>query len=210
MLNNNVLKNKKLSQSIYTLNGIVKLALLSALAFVLMLVEVPLPLFPAFLKLDVSDLPALIGGFALGPVAAIIIEFIKNIFHFIFKNDGTGGIGNLANFIVGVSFVVPAALVYMKNKSKKGAVIGMAIGTLCLAILASLANYYFLIPFYINFYFGGDVANIIGVMAKANKNIVSIETYILYGVVPFNIIKAIFTSVITFFIYKSISPLLRK
>ncbi|MFY9176136.1 MAG: ECF transporter S component [Caldicoprobacterales bacterium] len=206
MIDQKSIKEEYLSPKIYTLNGIVKIALLSAIAFILMLLELPLPLFPAFLKIDLSDLPALIGGFALGPVASIIIQLIKNILHFIFKNDGTGGAGNLANFIVGISFTVPAAIIYIKNRTKKGALIGMVVGTISLIILASLANYFVLIPLYAKLY-SMDV--VMDLMTKANNFIVDVKTYVIFAVVPFNLIKAIFTSVITLLIYKKVSPLLK-
>ena len=128
-----------------------------------------MPIFPAFLKMDISDLPALIGGFSLGPMAAILIQLIKNIFHIIFKNDGTGGVGNLANFIVGVSFTVPAAIVYIRSKTRRNALIGLVLGTILLVVCSSLANYYVLIPFYTKLYFDGNLENLLAVMAAAKK-----------------------------------------
>lgn len=207
MVGQNSIKDQILPKRIYTINGIVKLGLLSALAFVLMLLELPLPLFPVFLKLDISDLPALIGGFALGPMAAIIVEFIKNIFHFILKNDGTGGAGNLANFIVGISFTVPAAIIYMRNKSKNGAIMGMVVGTVLMVILSSFANYYVLIPLYAKLY-SMDV--VMELMTQTNKKITDVKTYVAFSVIPFNLIKAVITSIITLLIYKNVSPILHK
>lgn len=209
MISQNSIKTNKTSRGVYSLTAIVKIGLLSAIAFILMLLELPLPLFPAFLKMDLSDLPALIGGFALGPLAAILIEFIKNALHFIFKSE-TGGVGNLANFIVGISFTVPAAMIYMKGKNRKGAILGMFIGTLSMAIVAAIANYYILIPFYVKLYFGGDLDSILAIMAQANKNITDIKTYIMYAVIPFNIVKALITSVIAFLVYKKVSGILHK
>ena len=92
MFQREVMDKKIISEQVYSLQGIVKIGLLSAIAVVLTLISMPIPIFPAFLKIDIGDLPALIGGFALGPVAGIIVEFIKNVFNFILKNDGTGGI----------------------------------------------------------------------------------------------------------------------
>lgn len=191
----------------FRVRDIAKISLLSAIAFLLMVfVEFPLPLFPAFLKFDLSDLPALIGGFAMGPVTGIIIEFIKNLLHFFF-NSTTGGIGNLANFIVGIGFVVPAAMVYSARRSRKGALIGMAVGTVVMTLLASLANYYILIPLYAKVY---SMDAILNMMAQANKAIVDIKTYIVYAVIPFNILKAVVVSAITLFIYKKVSPILQR
>ncbi|NLI60591.1 MAG: ECF transporter S component [Clostridiales bacterium] len=207
MVGQDSIREQIFSRKVYSLNGIVKLALLSAIAFVLMLLELPLPLFPAFLKLDLSDLPALIGGFALGPMAAIIVEFIKNVFHFIFKPDGTGGAGNIANFIVGISFTVPAAIVYMRNKSKEGAIRGMVIGIIFKIILSSLANYYILIPLYAKLY-SMDV--VMDLMTKANRFIVDVRSYVVFAVIPFNLIKAVITSLVALLVYKKVSPILHK
>jgi len=191
----------------FKVRDIAKISLLSAIAFLLMVfVEFPLPLFPAFLKFDFSDLPALVGGFAMGPVTGIIIEFIKNLLHFFF-NSTTGGIGNLANFIVGIGFVVPAAMVYSANRTRKGALIGMAVGTVVMTLLASLANYYVLIPLYAKVY---SMDAILNMMSQANKAIVDIRTYIVYAVIPFNILKAMIVSVVTLLIYKKVSPILHR
>ncbi len=109
---------KKTNKPLLSTNSMVKISLLSAISFVLMLFEFPLGIFPEFLKIDLSDLPALIGGFALGPVAGVIIIGIKNVLHFLIKSQ-TGGVGELANFIVGAALVFPASLVYNHNKSRK-------------------------------------------------------------------------------------------
>lgn len=206
MINKKEIKGKNITGEIFSLRGIVKVGMLSAIAFILMLLEFPLPLFPAFLKFDISDLPALIGGFALGPLAAVLIEFIKNVFHFIFKPGSTGGSGNLANFIVGAAFTAPAAYIYLKNKSKKGALIGMGVGTVFLLLVSSLANYYILIPLYAKLY---SMEVVMALMTQI-KYIVDIKSYVIYAVLPFNLIKAVVISLITLFIYKSVSPILRK
>ena len=191
----------------YTIRDITKIALLSAIAYVLMaFAEFPLPLIPAILKFDISDLPALIGSFAMGPAAGVIIEFVKNLVHFLSRSE-TGGIGNLANFVVGVSFVFPAGIIYSMNRTKKGALIGMMVGTIAMAILASLANYYVLIPMYARLFSMDAVLNM---MSKGNKAIVDLKTYILYAVIPFNILKAVVISLITMLIYKKVSPILHR
>ena len=205
MIGQKTIRKEFLSSKVYTIRDMVKIGLLSAIAFVLMLLEFPLPLFPAFLKMDISDLPALIGGFALAPVAAIIIELIKNILHFIFKST-TGGVGNLANFIVGISFTAPAAIVYVRNKSKKNAIIGLMAGTISLLIMSSLANYFVMIPLYSKLF---SMELVMDLMTKANKYIVDVKTYIVFAVIPFNLIKAIITSAVTLLIYKRVSPLLK-
>ena len=191
----------------FNINYLTKIAMLTAIAVVLMYLELPLPIFPAFLKIDLSDLPALLGGFALGPLAAVIIQLLKNIIHFIVKNDGTGGIGNLANFLVGCALAVPAAIIYLKNKSLKNAIIGMVAGVFSLVAIAALANYFLLWPLYVKL-IGFDA--LVGMSSEANDKIDSVGTYILYAIVPFNALKGIIVCVITGFIYKPLSKLLHK
>jgi riboflavin transporter FmnP len=191
----------------FNINYLTKIAMLTAIAVVLMYLELPLPIFPAFLKIDLSDLPALLGGFALGPLAAVIIQLLKNIIHFIVKNDGTGGIGNLANFLVGCALAVPAAIIYFKHKKLKFAIIGMIVGVFCIVAVASLANYFLLWPLYVKL-IGFDA--LVGMSSEANDKINSVGTYILYAVVPFNAIKGIIVCVITGFIYKPLSKILHK
>lgn len=182
-----------------------KIAMMSVLAFVLMQFELIVPIFPAFLKIDVSDLPALILAFSMGPFAGIAVEGIKNVLH-MFQTT-TGGVGELANFIIGISIVVPAALIYKRSKSKKSAIIGLAVGTVIMSIVGGLANYFILIPFYTNFM---PIDAIIGMGAAVNPSIISLETLILFGIMPFNIFKGIVLSILTLVLYKRISPILHR
>ena len=116
------------------LSTLLKIAILGAISFIIMLVEFPLWFAPSFYQIDFSDIPALIGAFSLGPVAGILIELIKNILHFVLKSSGTGGVGEVANFIIGALFVGIAGFIYQKNKTRKNAVIGMGLGTIIMAI----------------------------------------------------------------------------
>ncbi|WP_291571394.1 ECF transporter S component [Clostridium sp. UBA4548] len=190
------------------LNSLIKISLLGAIAFILMLFEFPIPGFPPFLKLDFSDLPALIGGFALGPVAGIIIEFIKNVLNIILHGSSTGGVGEFANFLVGGVFVYVASWVYHKDKSRKKAIIGLISGTIAMTLVAGLFNYFILIPIYAKLF--GGLNNVIGAAAAANKSISSLASLIVIGITPFNILKGAAVSVITFASYKKVSPLIHK
>ena len=185
---------------------ITKVAVLSAIATVLMFIEAPLPLMPPFLKLDLSDIPALIGGFALGPVAGIFIELVKNLIHVTMSQ--TGGAGELANFIVGISFVVPAALIYKYHKSFIGAIVALAVGGTFMAISSCGVNYYITIPFYDKNFM--PIKEIIEWCASVNNHITDMRSLILIGILPFNVIKVIIVSIITVLIYKRISPLLHR
>jgi riboflavin transporter FmnP len=191
---------KKLNVSTMT-----KVAMLSVIAFVLMQLELLIPIFPAFLKIDVSDLPALIGAFALGPFAGVAIEAVKNILHLL--QTTTGGVGELANFVIGSAIIVPAAFIYKKNKSKKSAIIGLAIGTVTMAITGALANYFVLIPFYTAFM---PIDAIVGMGTAVNHNIDSVWDLVLLGILPFNLFKGAVLSVLTLILYKHLSPILHK
>ncbi|BEP28021.1 ECF transporter S component [Helicovermis profundi] len=187
----------------FSLSTLLKITMLSAIAFILMFLELQVPLFPEFLKIDISDLPALIGGFAFGPLAGVIVELIKNLLH-LFRTT-TGSVGELANFLVGSALVLPAAYIYKVKKSKKTALIGLMVGTISMAIVGGLANYFILLPFYQNFM---PLDAIIGMSSKANGAIVDMKTLILYAIVPFNLFKGIVVSFVTLLLYKHISQLL--
>ncbi|NEZ47065.1 ECF transporter S component [Clostridium niameyense] len=190
------------------INKLVKISVLSTIAFLLMFIELPIPIFPGFLKLDISDLPALIGGFALGPVAGIIIELLKNVLHGIFKGS-TGFVGEFANFIVGSVLVIVSSYIYTRKKNKKNAILGLSIGTVVMSIVAGVFNYYILLPLYesiLNF----PIKDIIAVGSKINSNITDLNSFILWAIVPFNVFKGVVVSCITGAIYKSVSPILHE
>ncbi|HBZ6547529.1 TPA: ECF transporter S component [Clostridium perfringens] len=169
-------------------NRFIKLSLLSAIAVILMYIDFPvIPIFP-WLKIDLSDVPALMGAFAFGPLAGVIIELMKNLLILIVKGTGTGFVGELANFLVGVALVWPAALVYKKNKTKKTAILGMVLGVLCIEVVGILANVYLLLPAY--------------GMAMSK---VELMQYVTVGLIPFNGIKSILVCGITYALYKKVS-----
>lgn len=174
-----------------------KIAILSALSFVVMIFEFPIPVFPLFLKIDLSEVPALISAFALGPISGIIIELIKNVLHITFS--ATAGIGELANFIVGAAFVGTAGAIYQRKKTKTTAFISMAAGTAAMVITAALANYYILIPLYRAFLKFPDPRNTL---------ITDVRTLVMYGIIPFNIIKGVTVSFTVAALYKKVSPVL--
>lgn len=186
-------------------NTLVKTSMLSVIAFVLMMLESQLPFFPEFLKLDLSDLPALIAGLALGPLAGVAVEAIKNILHLLMTT--TGGVGELANFVVGSSLVAPAAFIYQRRKSKSTAMAGLAVGVVVMACVGALANYFVLLPFYSTFF---PLEAIIAMSAKANPAIKDMGSLILYGIVPFNLFKGLVLSVLTLAIYKRISRVMHQ
>lgn len=190
-----------------TTNTMTKISLLSAISFVLMLIEFPLAMFPMFLKIDLSDIPALIGGFAIGPIAGVAIVAIKNILHGVVKTS-SAGVGELANFIVGAALVFPASIIYRHEKSRRTALIGLLVGIVSMAITGALANYYILIPFYAKI--GMPIEVIIDLSSKANSAIVDLKSLILYAIIPFNLVKGTIVTFFTVLVYKKISPILHK
>lgn len=169
-------------------NKMVKISLLSALAVILMYIDFPIiPLFP-WLKIDLSDVPALMAVFGFGPLAGVLIELIKNIVIVLIKGTQTGLIGEVANFLFGVALILPAGLVYHKNKSKKTAILGMILGAVCMELVGIIANVYFLLPAY-------------GMQMSPAESM----KYITLGLLPFNGIKALIVSTVTYIVYKKVS-----
>lgn len=189
------------------LNRLVKISLLGVIAFLLMFLEFALPIFPSFMKIDISDLPALIGTFALGPVAGIAIEFLKNILHGIFASQ-TAFVGELANFAVGTVLVVTAGLIYKLKKSKKTAVISLLVATVTMSAAAAILNYTVLLPLYERA-FNFPVSQMVTIASKINGNITGVGSLILLSIVPFNILKGLMLTVLTLVVYKSVSPILK-
>lgn len=188
---------------------IVTAGVLAAISTALRFIETPLPLLPGFLKLDFSNIPALIGGFALGPAAGTAILLVKNLIYLPFSS--TMGVGEIADFVISASLVLPASLIYKYQKSRKGAVWGMAAGSALMSFAAGpLMNYFVLIPFYAALFFDSSVEAIIRVAAAVNPGITSVWTYILFAVVPFNTVKCIAVCLVTGLLYKPLSPLLHK
>ncbi len=189
-----------------TLRLVATAGVLAAIATLLRFIETPLPLLPSFLKIDFSNIPALIGGFALGPVAGAAILLIKNLLYL--PASTTGGVGEIADFVVSACLVMPAAFIYRRSTKRSGALWGMALGAALMSFLAGpLMNYYVLIPLYSKFM---PIDAIIQLAAVANPAIDSVWTYILYAVVPFNLFKSIAICAITYLLYKPLSPILHK
>lgn len=187
---------------------ITQIAAMSAVAGVLMMFEVPLWFAPGFYKMDLSDLPALIGGFAMGPLAGMLIELFKVIISIVLGGTSTFFVGEASNFIIGCSFVVPASIVYKHMRSRKGAYTGMLIGTVILASVGSAMNAFVLIPAYVKI-LGLPMEQIVAMGTAVNPAITSLSTLVLFAVVPFNLLKGVLVSLITALIYKKIRILIK-
>ena len=176
-------------------------AVLSAIAVIFMYFEIPLWFAPSFYEIDLSELPVLIGAFAFGPAWGVLIEAVKILIALLVKGTTTGGVGEFGNFLIGISFVLPASLIYKAHKTKKGAVLGMGLGIVCLATVGALINGFVLIPMYTKFI---PLENIIAMSREVNGFVKDIKTLVLFAVVPFNVLKGIIVSVITAIIYKKL------
>lgn len=181
-------------------------AMLAALSAVLMFFEFPLSFIaPSFYEIDFSEVPVLIGTFSMGPVAGIIIEFVKILVKLLIKGTSTGGVGELANFLIGCAFIVPAGIIYKYKKTRFGAILGMIAGTLIMAATGIFLNAYVLVPMYSSFM---PINEIIAMGQAIVPFISDTLTFCLYCVGPFNIIKGVIISVIVFIIYKPLSRLI--
>lgn len=186
---------------------LVTVAMLSGIAVVLMLLDFPVPFLPSFYKIDFSELPVLIGAFCLGPVAGIVIELIKVLLNLLINGTVTAGIGEAANFIIGCAFVVPAGFIYLHKKNKKSAILGMSIGTLSCTVIGALLNAFVLLPLYGKAFGGLD--NVIAAGTGINSAITGMTSFILFATVPLNLIKCVSVSVISAFIYKPLSRVIK-
>lgn len=191
----------------FSTNKLTKISILGVLAFVIMAVEFPLPMFAAFLKIDFSDVPALLAGFALGPWSGIMVEVVKNFLH-LFRSQ-TAFIGEAANLLTGILFVVPAAWIYARGKSKKSAIVGLMVGTVVMAAGMSVANYYLIVPLYQKL-LNIPTSAVIALGSQVNSHVVDLKTLVVYSILPFNIVKGILVTLVTVLIYKKLSPVLHK
>ena len=180
----------------------------AAVAAVLMYFEIPLPFAPPFYQIDLSEVPVFICSFSLGPVAGVVCELVKIILKLVLKGTSTAVVGDFANFVVGCSFVLPATIVYHRFKTKKGALAGMAVSTGVMTVFGSLFNAVYLLPTFAELY-GMPLEAIIGMGTAVNKAINSVSTLVLFAVVPFNLIKGIIVTILTFLLYKRIERLLK-
>lgn len=186
----------------------VMIAMLGAISMVLMWFEIPLWFAPSFYKIDLSEVPVMIGAFALGPVAGAMIELVKVLLKLVMKGTTTAFVGDIANYIIGCALILPAGIIYRKKKSKRNAIIGMTAGTVFLTIVGCFLNAYVLLPAY-GKAFGMEVEKLVAMGTAVNPAINSVTTFVILAVAPFNLIKGVAVSVITLILYKYVSPLLK-
>ena len=186
---------------------LVTAAMLAGIAAVLMFFDFPVPFLPSFYKIDFSELPVLIGTFMMGPAVGTVIEAIKILVKMLMKGSSTAGVGEIANFLIGCSFILPAGFIYRFKKTKKGAIIGLCAGTLTCVIVGCLLNAFVLLPLYAGMF--GGMENVIKAGTKANSAITDLGTLVILATAPLNLIKCVSLSVITMLVYKPLSRFIK-
>ena len=180
-------------------------AMLSAVAFILQYIEIAIPIMPAFIKFDFSDLPALIGAFAYGPLAGVLIELIKNLIHCAFSQSAT--VGELSNFILGAVFVGTAGVIYKNKQNKTTALIGGVVGSVVMGLVCITSNYFVVYPVYYAAGFAEEaVLGMYQLILPGVKNI--LQCLVIFNL-PFTIVKGLLSTVITMLVYKHLSPILK-
>ena len=179
-------------------------AILAAAAYLLAFLEFPVPLTPAFARMDLSDLPALIGAFAFGPVTGVMVELVKNLLGLM--TSSTGGVGELANFLMGASYVFTAGAVYKHHKTKRMALVGGVTGSIAMGIMAAITNYFILLPMFEQFM---PLEEIIAAFGEFIPFIHTKLDVVLYNAFPFNVLKGLVITAVTMLIYKKLRPILK-
>jgi riboflavin transporter FmnP len=197
-------KGEKIMRKQNNTRKMAAVAMLGAVGFVLMFLEISVPIMPVFIKLDFSELPAVLAGFAYGPVAGVAVCLLKNALHLLVTN--TAGVGELSNFLLGIFFVVPAGLIYRKSHTRKGALIGAAVGCVAYALASVPINYFLIYPMFGQFVMPMQV--ILGMYQTLNPNVETLWEPLTQFNLPFNLFKEVLVSAITFLVYKKLSPIL--
>ncbi len=192
---------------VLNVRNVVLIGMFGALAAVLEGFQISVPFAPPFYKLDFAETPILIGAFALGPVPAVLMELVKNILKIITQGTTTMYVGDLGNFIGGCAFVLPASILYQKNKTRKTAIRGLGLSILCAVVAAVFVNCFLTIPTYARLMFV-DVESIISMGTAINPAIKDIYTFALFAIIPFNLLKCGLNAFITALVYKRVSVIL--
>lgn len=198
------MNNKK-----FGISEITKISILSAISVLLMLIKLPLPFAPSFMEVDIAELPALIGGFAMGPVAGFLIVCIKLLLNLVITGTKTFYVGELSNLIVSSTFVLTTSIIYQKHKNKKAALLGLFIGSIAMSIIATVSNYFVIFPLYAKI-LKLDLNAFVGMVSKINPLVKNYFTLMIFSVLPFNLVKTFVTSIVTSILYKKISPILKR
>ena len=200
----NTIKKSGLSSA----KTVAKVGVLSAIAYILMFISIPLPIFPSFLKIDLSDIPTIFGGMSLGPMAGLAIVIVKNFLQGITAST-TGGVGEFANVVIGGSYVLIICLFYRKLKSIKGVVVGGLLGIVAMTIMGCIMNYYIMMPLYAVVY-GMPLEQIVQMGTVINPKVTDLMTFVIWMIAPFNIVKASIMTVVTLPLFEKMETILKK
>lgn len=195
---------KNRNTAVLSVRTISMTAMLSAVAYLLAFVEFPVPLSPSFARMDLSDFPALIGAFAFGPLSCLLIELVKNTLQLL--TTSTGGIGEIANFLMGASYVVAAGVIYKRHKTKKTALLACITASFVMGATAALANYFILLPLFESFM---PLDQLIASFAEFLPFIHTKLDIVLFNALPFNILKGLVIGGFTMLTYKRLAPILK-
>lgn len=201
------------NKSVFGARYLAVTAMLSAVAFVLMYIEVAVPIMPSFVKFDFSDLPALIGAFAMGPLCGILVELIKNLLHLAVSQSMF--IGELSNFILGAVFTAVAGLIYKAKKTKKNALLGGIAGAVVMGLVSIVSNYFLVYPVYVQAYFNGDASICVGMYSAISsgllhlKEMTSLMQCLVCFNLPFTIVKGLISVLITMLVYQPLRPIIK-
>lgn len=201
-------KRKELENSRMKVKKIAFIGLMGAVSAVLMLLRFPIPFMPPFLSFDLSGVMEMMGGLMFGPMEALCIIVVKILLQLVMQGSMSLGTGELQNFILSSAYVLPAVLIYHRKKTKKSAIIGMTVSSVIVAVVAVITNLYLIIPFYVKL-FGMSMDDIISMCSAVNPAMKDTMSLVIFGLVPFNLIKYGATSVVTFIIYKRLSGVIR-
>ncbi|WP_295885180.1 ECF transporter S component [Anaerococcus sp. DFU013_CI05] len=189
----------------FSLDRMVKVGILAGISYLLMFIQLPIPIAPPFMKVDLADVPALIGGFAMGPLYGVLIQLIKNVLNL--SKTMTGGVGELSNFVVGSTFVLVSSLIYRDKKTRKNSILALVFGVIAMSAVATLSNAFVVFPIYAKV-MNMDLEAFAG-MIPGNSLVNNYITLMIFSVAPFNIIKGAIESIVTQILYKRISPSLK-
>lgn len=201
-------KRKELENSRMRVKKIAFIGLMGAVSAVLMLLRFPIPFMPPFLSFDLSGVMEMMGGLMFGPLEALCIIVVKILLQLVMQGSMSLGTGELQNFILSSAYVLPAVLIYHRKKTKKSAIVGMTVSSIVVAVVAVITNLYLIIPFYVKL-FGMSMDDIISMCSAVNPAMKDTMSLVIFGLVPFNLIKYGATSVVTFIIYKRLSGVIR-
>lgn len=203
-------KKNGVSEPIFSTRKVAMIGMFSAIAMILHLFDFPLPFAPGFYKLDFSELPILVGTFAFGPAAGVMMEFVKIMLKLLIKGTSTAFVGDLANFVIGCSLILPASAIYAFRKNKKSAIFACITGTLIMTVFGTAFNAIYLLPAFSKLY-GTPLDQLLAVGTAVNPlaREGSIVSFVAACVAPMNLIKGASVSLVTLLIYKPLSPIIK-